>query len=133
MLCGIPPFYSENVERMYELIKLAELKFPKKINTSPDAQNIIIKLLDRNPTTRLGAKGGIAEIKAHPFFASIDFDLVHKKRLNAPFKPVIEDKYDVQNFDEEFTTEEIAQSMIPEKNLELIKKNQDKFRDFNKK
>ena len=133
MLCGIPPFYSENVERMYELIKLSELKFPKKINTSKDAQDIITKLLDRNPTTRLGSKGGISDIKSHPFFASIEFDLVFKKKLNAPFKPLIEDKYDVQNFDEEFTGEEIAQSMIPEKNLEMIKKNQDKFLEFNKK
>jgi len=30
MLFGLPPFYNENVDRMYELIKLAELRFPKK-------------------------------------------------------------------------------------------------------
>ena len=34
MLCGIPPFYNENIERMYELIKLAELRFPRKIKIS---------------------------------------------------------------------------------------------------
>ncbi len=44
MLCGIPPFYNENLERMYELIKLAELRFPKKINISKDAQDIIVKV-----------------------------------------------------------------------------------------
>jgi hypothetical protein len=88
--------------------------------------------LDRNPNTRLGSKSGLSEIKAHPFFANIDFDQVLKKKINAPFKPEISGKYDVQNFDEEFTGEEVAQSMIPEKNLELIKKNQEKFRDFNK-
>ncbi len=44
MLCGIPPFYNENLERMYELIKLAELRFPKKINVSHDAQDIIRKV-----------------------------------------------------------------------------------------
>ena len=133
MLCGIPPFYSENLERMYELIKFAELKFPRKINVSSDAQDIISKLLDRNPSTRLGAKGGINEIKSHPFFTTIDFDLVFKKKLNAPFRPEISDKYDVQNFDDEFTSEDVAQSLIPDKSLELIKKNQDKFKDFNKK
>jgi len=31
MLCGIPPFYNENIDRMYELIKLSELRFPKKL------------------------------------------------------------------------------------------------------
>jgi serum/glucocorticoid-regulated kinase 2 len=44
MLCGIPPFYNENLERMYELIKLAELRFPKKIKISSDAQDIIMKV-----------------------------------------------------------------------------------------
>jgi serum/glucocorticoid-regulated kinase 2 len=44
MLCGIPPFYNENPETMYELIKLAELRFPKKIKISSDAQDIIIKV-----------------------------------------------------------------------------------------
>ena len=119
MLCGIPPFYSENVERMYELIKLSELKFPKKINTSKDAQDIITKLLDRNPTTRLGSKGGISEIKSHPFFASIDFDFVFKKKLKAPFIPQIEGMTDVQNFDDEFTSEEVAMTLIDKKNLDI--------------
>jgi serum/glucocorticoid-regulated kinase 2 len=45
MLCGIPPFYNENIERMYELIKLAELRFPRKIKISQDAQDIITKVL----------------------------------------------------------------------------------------
>lgn len=44
MLCGIPPFYNENLERMYELIKLAELRFPKKIKISSDAQDLITKV-----------------------------------------------------------------------------------------
>ncbi len=44
MLCGIPPFYNENLERMYELIKLSELRFPKKIKVSPDAQDFIRKV-----------------------------------------------------------------------------------------
>jgi hypothetical protein len=50
--------------------------------------------------------------------------------LNAPFKPEISSKLDVQNFDEEFTSEELANTMIPDKNLDLIKKNQEKFKEF---
>jgi len=130
MLCGIPPFYNENLERMYELIKLAELRFPKKIKISNDAQDLITKLLDRNPNSRLGSRNGLSEIKGHPFFASIDFDLVLQKKLSSPFKPEINNKYDVQHFDEEFTNEDISESMIPERNLEIVKKNQDKFKEF---
>lgn len=44
MLCGIPPFYNENLDRMYDLIKGAELRFPKKIKISSDAQDIITKV-----------------------------------------------------------------------------------------
>ena len=42
----------------------------------------------------------------------------------------ISDIFDTSNFDEEFTEEELSESFIPSKNLELIKKNQDKFKDF---
>jgi len=50
--------------------------------------------------------------------------------LNSPFKPEINDKTDVSNFDEEFTGEDIEPSMIPDKSLDFIKKNQEKFKDF---
>jgi len=44
MVCGIPPFYNENLERMFELIKFAELKFPKKIKITEDFQDLITKV-----------------------------------------------------------------------------------------
>src|SRR5574343_489065 len=111
MLCGIPPFYNENLERMYELIKLSELRFPKKIKISAEAQDLITKFLDRNQATRLGSRQGLSEFKNHPFFSKIDFDLVFQKKINAPFVPEISGKADVRNFDEEFTNETIEQSL----------------------
>ena len=47
-----------------------------------------------------------------------------------PIKPEINNKMDISNFDQEFTEQEISQTLIPMKNLELIRKNQDKFKDF---
>ena len=41
MLCGIPPFYNDNLEKMYDLIKFNELRFPKRIKLSDEAQDII--------------------------------------------------------------------------------------------
>ena len=130
MLCGIPPFYNDNLERLYELIKISELKFPKKIKISDEAKNLIMRFLDRNQFSRLGCKQGLAEFKSHPFFSKIDFDLVFQKKIVAPFIPEINGKTDVRNFDEEFTNETIEQSLIGSKNLELIKKNNEKFKDF---
>lgn len=50
--------------------------------------------------------------------------------MNSPFKPEISDKLDVGNFSSEFTEEDIDMSLIPKKNLDLINKNQEKFKDF---
>jgi len=130
MLCGIPPFYHENVERMYELIKHAELKFPKKIKISPEAQDLIAKLLDKNPQSRIGYSGGLNEIKAHPFFTNIDFDLIFRKKLIPPYKPEVEGKEDVHHFDEEFTSQSLKQSQIDDKTMDIIKRHQEKFADF---
>ena len=44
MLFGIPPFYSDDIDRIYELIKYADLRFPKKITTSNDAKDLIMKV-----------------------------------------------------------------------------------------
>ena len=44
MLCGIPPYYNDDIERMYELIKFAELKFPKKIKITDSLQDLITKV-----------------------------------------------------------------------------------------
>ena len=80
MLCGLPPFYVENLDKMYELIKTSSVKFPKRINLSEDAKDIIRKLLEKNPKKRLGSQNGIEEIKNHPFFQSIDFNLIEQKK-----------------------------------------------------
>ena len=131
MLCGIPPFYCDNNEKMYELIMHAELKFPKKIPVSDNSKDLLKKLLVKKQNNRLGAKNGFAEIREHPFFSGFDFDALLAKKLPAPYKPKLKDTLDVGNFDEEFTSEDVVTSAIPEKNLEFIKRNQDQFKDFN--
>ena len=131
MLCGIPPFYCDNTEKMYELITHAELRFPKKIPLSDASKDLLKKLLVKKQDNRLGAKNGFDEIRTHPFFSNFDFQALLAKKLNAPYKPVLKDSLDVGNFDEEFTSEDVVTSAIPEKNLEFIKRNQDQFKDFN--
>jgi serum/glucocorticoid-regulated kinase 2 len=127
MLCGLPPFYVENLDKMYDMIKGSPVKFPKRISLSEDAKDVIRKLLEKNPKKRLGSQSGIEEIKKHPFFASIDFDLIVQKKIPAPFIPELTNDTDVQYFDEEFTNEDVGMSYIPKKNMEVIKKNQGKL------
>lgn len=96
MLCGIPPFYSESVNEMYELILKKPLEFPDDV--SPAARDLCTKLLDRNPETRMK---DVNAFKAHPFFADVNWDDLYNRRIPAPFQPCADA---AQNFDPEFTS-----------------------------
>ena len=130
MLFGMPPFYSKNTEKMFDLITKAELKFPKKINVSEDAKDLIKKLLIKNQDLRLGSEGGFETIKKHSFFKGFDFKALEEKKLEAPFIPVLRGSMDLSNFDSKYTSEDIAISESSPNTLEFIKNNQEQFEDF---
>ncbi len=130
MLCGIPPFYSKNTKKMFELITKAELKFPKLINISEEAKDLIQKLLIKDQEKRLGTEGGFEAIKKHSFFKGFDFKALEEKKIEAPFKPTLRGSVDVSNFDSKYTSEEVVTSGISPKSIELIKNNQEQFEDF---
>jgi len=75
MLVGIPPYYSNNKDQLYENIRAGPLKLPSFL--SVEARELLIALLNRNPKRRLGSgPGGAEEIKQHIFFNNIDWHLV---------------------------------------------------------
>uniref|UniRef100_H2ZD56 Ribosomal protein S6 kinase n=1 Tax=Ciona savignyi TaxID=51511 RepID=H2ZD56_CIOSA len=85
---------------------------PKKL--SPPALDIILKLLDKNPQTRLGCGNrGINDIKDHSFYKSMDWEKVARKDVPAPFKPVIANDEDTSNFADEFTLMPVNYSPAP--------------------
>ena len=136
LLYGITPFFNKDKNRMYELIEIGELKFPrtikiddtiKPIKVSDEAKNIIIKLLEKNPGSRLG-RTGLNEIKSHPFFGNLNFDMINNKKLKSPFKPTIIDDDITCNFDEEYTSMAIEESPV----AEWITDYQEWFNDFDK-
>jgi len=108
MLVGLPPFYSENLNEMYELILKAPLKFPNFVPM--EAQSLLRMLLEREEHKRLGAgQTDGAEIRAHPFFSNIDWEKLYNKQLPPPFIPNIKED-DTRYFDEEFTSERAIDS-----------------------
>lgn len=110
MLSGLPPFYDENTEKMYEKILRDPLVFNDDI--SPLARDILTKLLNRDPNSRLGVNGA-DEIKKHPFFANnLDFDKLLQKKIQPPFKPSVRSPVDVSNFDDIFTAETALDSVV---------------------
>lgn len=96
MLCGLPPFYSESVNEMYELILKKPLEFPEDVTA--DARDLCQKLLDRNPETRMKC---VDAFKAHPFFHDVNWAELYARKIPAPFKP---DTDASKNFDPEFTS-----------------------------
>ncbi|KIY00712.1 uncharacterized protein Z520_03377 [Fonsecaea multimorphosa CBS 102226] len=104
MLTGLPPFYDENTNEMYRKILQEPLHFPGPEIVPAAAKDLLQKLLDRNPERRLGA-GGAAEIKAHHFFAGIDWRKLLQRKYEPSFKPNVVDARDTANFDKEFTSE----------------------------
>ena len=130
MLYGIPPFYSKNTEKMFELITKSDLKFPKKIQISDNAKDLIKKLLIKDQDMRLGAEGGFETIKNHPFFKGFDFKALEEKKIEPPFIPTLKGSLDVTNFDIKYTSEEVVTSEISPNTLEFIKSNQEQFEEF---
>lgn len=54
---------------------------------SKDIIDLTTKLLDHDPATRLGATNGWDDVKAHPFFKSIDWESIAQMEVKPPFKP----------------------------------------------
>ncbi|EDK43093.1 serine/threonine-protein kinase SCH9 [Lodderomyces elongisporus NRRL YB-4239] len=104
MCCGWSPFYADNTQQMYKNIAFGKVRFPKEV-LSPEGRSFVKGLLNRNPRHRLGATNDARELRAHPFFADIDWDLLRSKSIPPPFKPHLASETDTSNFDPEFTSE----------------------------
>ena len=51
---------------------------------SSAARSLVLALLTFHPRQRLGAMGGVTEVQAHPFFASIDWERLVRLELHPP-------------------------------------------------
>jgi serum/glucocorticoid-regulated kinase 2 len=81
MIAGLPPFYDEVADIMYDRILNAPLVFGEDFGE--EAKSILVGLLDRDPAKRLGANGS-EEIKQHPFFKKhMDWALLSQKKVRS--------------------------------------------------
>ncbi|RNF23503.1 protein kinase [Trypanosoma conorhini] len=82
LFAGSSPFQAETpvfVMRKIKDYRDGELEFPPRFPAA--AKDLVGRLLRREPTHRLGADelGGFKELKAHPFFAGVDWRQAPKK------------------------------------------------------
>lgn len=102
MITGLPPFYCQDRDKLFEKIRKSELHYPPSV--SRPAKKLLKGLLTKDPTRRLGSGPTDAEeIKATEFFSSLSFDRLMKGEISAPWKPEISGSLDTSQFDKEFT------------------------------
>lgn len=58
----------------------------------------------KDPNKRFGGEN-ISLIKNHPWFSTVNWQAVEKLELDPPIKPVIHDKFDLENFNKDLAKE----------------------------
>lgn len=120
MLIGVTPFFNRNKNMLLTKIKNSKVVFPDRrkyrIDYSDELMDLVLKLLDKDKNTRLGAKNDSEEILAHPFFASINMDDLMKQKVEPPFKPKVEGAAGEEDYTKFFNAESgdaIGDTYIP--------------------
>lgn len=76
MLIGVTPFFNKNRQLLQSKIKHAKVVFPDRrqyrIEYSNELVDLVLQLLKKDRTQRLGSKRGADEILEHPFFKGIN-------------------------------------------------------------
>ncbi|KAJ2776238.1 hypothetical protein GGI15_004903 [Coemansia interrupta] len=113
MLTGSVPFKGKSPAQISKNIAKTKVKYP--VYMTPDAKDLIIRLLRKKPDQRLGyGPKGIDMLKKHRFFRKINWDRLEKDHMSftPPIVPVVASDCDVSNFATEFTAEELAPSIL---------------------
>ncbi|XP_077232845.1 putative serine/threonine protein kinase IREH1 isoform X3 [Tasmannia lanceolata] len=96
LIVGIPPFNAEHPQKIFDNILNRKIPWPRVPGEmSPEAQNLIDKLLTEDPSQRLGARG-TSQVKQHLFFKDINWDTLARQK--AAFVPASDNALDTSYF-----------------------------------
>ncbi|KAK4781971.1 hypothetical protein SAY86_016073 [Trapa natans] len=96
LIVGIPPFNAEHPQTIFDNILNRNIPWPLvPEEMSPEAQDLIHRLLTEDPNQRLGARGAW-EVKQHMFFKDINWDTLARQK--AAFVPSSESALDTSYF-----------------------------------
>ncbi|KAM4636122.1 ribosomal protein S6 kinase beta-2 [Discoglossus pictus] len=102
MLTGSPPFSANNRKKIIDKILKAKPIFPAYL--TPDARDLLRKLLKKNPAHRLGSgPADVADIQKHHFFRQIDWDELLQCKTEPPYSPKLVSEDDASHFGANFT------------------------------
>lgn len=101
MLTGRAPFSTDDPQMVFSKIMYAPVEIPSSI-ADPDTRNILIGLLQRDPTQRLSSA---AVVKSQPYFKSIDWEKLLNKEIAPLYIPPVSGEADVSMVDPELLKE----------------------------
>ncbi|PWY92602.1 serine/threonine protein kinase [Aspergillus heteromorphus CBS 117.55] len=103
LLTGSPPFKANNNAKLQEKILKQKLTLPYFLG--PDAKDLLIRLLRKEPSKRLGyhMPKDLQTIKNHRFFRKIDWKALERREVAPPINPVVTDPALAENFSADFT------------------------------
>ena len=106
LLTGSMPFVEESYSPEPSFNKMSNSDRSRIIDSSEylsdDAKDLIKRLLDVNESTRLGSgPSGESDLKAHAFFAGMDWDKLEHRQVRPPVLPILLEPSALQfeNFD----------------------------------
>ncbi|KAL7722549.1 non-specific serine/threonine protein kinase [Entamoeba marina] len=105
MLYGRNPFVGVSKRDTFRKITESKIQFPPlhRYTISKKAKDLMRKLLNPNPTNRLGSISGATEIKSSPFFDGFKFVLI--RNMTPPIIPRLDNPTDTSYF-YQFKTED---------------------------
>ncbi|XP_036363257.1 RAC-gamma serine/threonine-protein kinase isoform X1 [Octopus sinensis] len=107
MMCGRLPFYNRDHDKLFELIILQPIRFPRTL--SEEAKSLLDGLLIKDPSKRLGgSEDDVKEIMAHQFFAPVHWHELLEKKITPPWRPDVKSADDTKYIPEEFAREPVA-------------------------
>ena len=71
----------------------------------------------------MGQKHDVDEVLSHPFFKGIDMNLLLQKKIEAPYKPKIENSENVSPVN-------ITESVLGDEQIKKIQEKKDQFEQF---
>jgi serine/threonine protein kinase len=117
------PFDDENHQQLYRKIVYESPMLPAYFTA--DLCSLLEGFLTKDPSRRLG--GDVDELKAHPFFASINWLKLEAKELEPPFVPKLKKATDTAYFYKSFTTADKKDSVAL---VTVTDETQERFRNF---
>ncbi|KAJ3220996.1 hypothetical protein HK099_003833 [Clydaea vesicula] len=106
---GKTPFGDDNSEKIYENIQSGCIKWNSFIKDH--CRDIVKSLLTLDHRVRLGSRGGGAEIKAHQWFARINWSKLESRQFTPPFTPTFETPDKLENSKSSSRRDEVLESL----------------------